>query len=361
MEDVGDAHICRKGRREYRDERIGTQTVDRKLDLLVWELKRYGVSVAGIQETKWFGNDVWVADGYTLLHSGRPLPSENDRAVRNEGVGNVLDTKATAAWKEAGEKWEAVSSRVVTARLMLSNARQRKPGGRSREAKNKYMTAVSVYVPTVKAPSSVKWKFLADLQDVLDKIPLSDILIMLGDINARVGRSDSENDLWAGVRGRHGMTDVNEAGKEFLEFCAINQLTIMNTWFAKKEIQLGTWMHPATKRNHMIDYIVMRASQRKLCTDVQVMRGANCWTDHQMVRAKVYMYIVYIVHSGRNKKKRQVPFAVHTLRNEDVADTYCECLSKQLKETPHDSGMPAEWNWKNLKSCIVKTAESTVV
>ena len=96
VEDVGDARICRKGRREYGDERIGAQTVDRKLDLLVRELKRYGVSVAGIQETKWFGNDVWVADGYTLLHSGRPLPSKNDRAVRNEGVGIVLDTKATA-------------------------------------------------------------------------------------------------------------------------------------------------------------------------------------------------------------------------------------------------------------------------
>ena len=33
-------------------------TVDRKLDLLVGELKRYRVSVAGIQETKWFGSDV---------------------------------------------------------------------------------------------------------------------------------------------------------------------------------------------------------------------------------------------------------------------------------------------------------------
>ena len=152
------------------------------------------------------------------------------------------------------------------------------------------MTVVSAYAPTAKAPSSVKWKFLADLQDVLDKIPQSDILIMLGDFNARVGMSDSENDPWAGVRGRHSTTDVNEAGEEFLEFCAINQLTIMNTRFAKKEIHLGTWMHRATKCNHMIDYIVMRASQHKLCTDVQVMGGANCWTDHQMVRAKVCVY-----------------------------------------------------------------------
>ena len=73
--------------------------MDRKLDLVVKELKRYGLSVAGIQESKWFGSNVWKAGGYTFLHSGRPLPGENDRATRNEGVGIAIDDKATSAWK----------------------------------------------------------------------------------------------------------------------------------------------------------------------------------------------------------------------------------------------------------------------
>ena len=106
----------------------------------------------------------------------------------------------------------------------------------------------------------------------------------------------------------------------------------------------------------MIDYVVMRASQQMYCTDAQVMRGANCWTDHQMVRAKV---CVYIAHSG-SKMKRSIPFAVHVLRSEDKAKAYTECLSQQLRETPHNTGMTAEWNWQKLKSCIVKAAESTV-
>ena len=76
------------------------------------ELTRYNISVAGIHETKWFGSDIW--------DSGRVyLPalwaSSTDQAVRNEGVGIALDRKATEAWKAAGEKWEAVSSRVVIA------------------------------------------------------------------------------------------------------------------------------------------------------------------------------------------------------------------------------------------------------
>ena len=61
----------------------------------------------------------------------------------------------------------------------------------------------------------------------------------------------------------------------------------MNTLIEKKPELLGTWMHPATMRCHMIDYAAMCANQRMLCTDVQVMSGANSWTDHQLVGAKV--------------------------------------------------------------------------
>ena len=50
-------------------EGIASGHVDRKLDLVVGELKRYGISVAGTQETKWFGKDVWsAAGGFTFLH-----------------------------------------------------------------------------------------------------------------------------------------------------------------------------------------------------------------------------------------------------------------------------------------------------
>ena len=90
--------VCRK-RTDGRSE-----GVDRKLDLLVHELQRYGVSKAGVQESKWFGVDVWTAaDGYTFLHSGRPLPGSADVATRNEGVGILLDARASEArWGDMG-------------------------------------------------------------------------------------------------------------------------------------------------------------------------------------------------------------------------------------------------------------------
>ena len=69
VECYDDGRVCQK--RKVLGERC--EAVDRKLDLLVGELKRYGVSLAGVQESKRFGKVVWpAADGYTFLDSGRP-------------------------------------------------------------------------------------------------------------------------------------------------------------------------------------------------------------------------------------------------------------------------------------------------
>ena len=69
----------------------GPHCVDRKLDFLVTELKRFDVAVADIQKTKWFGQDVWNVDRCTLLHSGCTFPGDGEPLLRNEGVGIVLD------------------------------------------------------------------------------------------------------------------------------------------------------------------------------------------------------------------------------------------------------------------------------
>ena len=52
----------------------GQRGEERKVDLIVREMKRYNVKVAGLQETKWFGCDVSDVAGSVVLASGRPLP-----------------------------------------------------------------------------------------------------------------------------------------------------------------------------------------------------------------------------------------------------------------------------------------------
>ena len=242
------------------------------------------------------------------------------------------------------------------ARLKWAGVGKKKHGKHKRD-KDMYVSVICVYAPTAKAPPGIKQKFFAELQDALDKIPESDILVVLGDFNARVGVLDQDSNLWRGILGRHGMTERNLAGHELLEFCAINNLSIMNTWFQKKEIHQGTWTHPATKRCLTIDFVMMRAEQRVHCKDVRAMRGANCWTDHVVIRAKL---TVRTPPFTSQKGKSCMPFAVHELSTSARRDEYREQLELQLQDRPHNDNDTSEQNWEALKHCIVTAAEETV-
>ena len=49
--------------------------------------------------------------------------------------------------------------------------------------------------------------------------------------------------MWHDVRGYHGVGELNESGEDLLSFCALNELTIMNTMFEKASIFKHTWQH----------------------------------------------------------------------------------------------------------------------
>ena len=164
-------------------------------------------------------------------------------------------------------------------------------------ASGTYVSVVCAYSSTAKAPPSIKLKFY-DLQDTINRIPHNDILVMLGDFNARVGVLDTGNNLWQGVIGKHGLSVI------FGILCIKSVLN--HEYLVPKEENLSR-NHPATKKCHMIDFVVMRAEQRVVCRDVQVMRGANCWTDHKLVRAKLK---VTVPHSAKRKEKISLPFAI---------------------------------------------------
>ena len=73
----------------------------------VAEPKNYNISIAGIPETKWFVSGIWPID------LGHELPADVDISTRRNGVGILLDGRATAAWQAVGEMWKAVSPQIV--------------------------------------------------------------------------------------------------------------------------------------------------------------------------------------------------------------------------------------------------------
>ena len=191
VEASGDHRICRA--RSTTDDGTG---VERKLDLLVNELQHYSISIAGIQKTKWFRSDIWPIGKRTFLHSGYVLPVDSYVAVRQNGVGILLDGRATAVWQAAVEAWNAVSPRIMCARLKLASAGPCLADGLHR-SRDVFMSVVCMYAPTVCAPGIMMKCFYDDLQDLLSSIPPNDLLLMSGDLNAHVGVRDRSSELWS--------------------------------------------------------------------------------------------------------------------------------------------------------------------
>ena len=205
------------------------------------------------------------------------MPGEGEKVERNEGVGIVLDPGMADSWRQGGEQWKPVRSRIVTVRLKLCE----KAAGKSRTRSGPvYNVVVSV---THRACQADKDKFYSDLQSVVDGVSGEGVLLIVGDLNAGVGSGKDGRGEWDAVRGRHGVGQTNEAGEVLLSWCSQNGLLVMNTVFQKKSIQKYTWQHPGNKQWHCIDYVIMRQRQRQMCCDVSVLRSADCWTDHKLL------------------------------------------------------------------------------
>ena len=71
--------------------------------------------------------------------------------------------------------------------------------------------------------------------------PRHDVLMVIGDLNAKVGRDNTGRE---DHMGKHGSGEMNENGELFADFCGLNGLVIGGTTFPHKEIHKTTWTSP---------------------------------------------------------------------------------------------------------------------
>ena len=82
------------------------------------------------------------------------------------------------------------------------------------QGKTFYITAIQVYHPTTNAEDTeVEW-FYDDLQGFLELTPKKDILLIIGNWNAKLGIQETP-----GVPGKFGLGVQNEAEQRLIEFC----------------------------------------------------------------------------------------------------------------------------------------------
>ena len=143
------------------------------------------------------------------------------------------------------------------------------------------ITVIQVYAPTHNAEEGeVEWIY-EDLQDLLELTPKKDVLFIIGDCNAIVGRQETP-----GVTGKFGLGVQNEAMQKLTEVCQEITLVIVNTLFQQHKRRLYTWTSADGQHRNQIDYILCSQRWRSSIQSTKTRRGADCDSDHELLIAK---------------------------------------------------------------------------
>lgn len=137
-----------------------------------------------------------------------------------------------------------------------------------------------IYAPTDDSDTNTKENFFEKLTEELMTTKNNVEIIILGDLNGRVGKA-----LDSKIIGRHGEDVVNDNGSRWIELCEQHSLQILNGFFQHKNIHKYTWIQKTKNLKSVIDYVIIKQNTCIKPYDVKVWRGAECGSDHFLVKA----------------------------------------------------------------------------
>ena len=144
------------------------------------------------------------------------------------------------------------------------------------------ITEIQVYAPTTNATKPEVEQFYEDLQDLLELTPQKDILLIIGDWNAKAGSQEIPR-----VTGKFGLGVQNEAGQRLTEFCQENALVTANTIFQQHRDDSTHGHHQMVNTEiNMIDYILCSQRWRSSIQLAKTRLVADCGSDHELLIAK---------------------------------------------------------------------------
>ena len=275
-------------------------------------LVKYKVDILALQEIRWRTMEVVKLKEYTLFNSGS---KENRR-----GTGFMIRNRL----RSCVIGYRPINDRICVLRL-----------------KGKFfnISLISVHAPIEDSTEEEKERFYGELERTYDQIQKHDVKMVLGDFNAKIGK---ENSLRP-VIGKHSKHDTTtENGIRLVDFAAARNMVISSTCFNHREIHKETWISPDGNTRNQIDHIIIDKRHATDISDIRSFRGAQCGSDHFLVRAA---YRQNISHKGYNMEK---------LEEEGIKNKISKKICDKLKEK---SGNGIEGKWKNLKDSIQSAAE----
>ena len=155
-----------------------------KLQQVLREMTNNKVEILCVSEARWTDSGRRIlASGHTIFYSGR---TDN---LHRGGVTVIVTRKVDKTVLE----WKPVNDRLMKVRFNSKFAK---------------LTIIACYAPTVEAEEEEKDEFYEQLEEEIRTTPRHDVLMVIGDLNARVGEDNTGKERAMGTQGLDVLTTM---------------------------------------------------------------------------------------------------------------------------------------------------------
>ncbi|XP_072015018.1 uncharacterized protein [Amphiura filiformis] len=173
---------------------------------------------------------------------------------------------------------EPIRYEDILGRTLITTSATKNDAGAAVGGGNPATTVIVTYCPTNVADEDIVENHYDSMRRAIESIPAHNLLIVMGDFNARVGLEDTKFTY-------HDTTNRN--GKYLVELATEKNLIIANTQFRKKAGKLWTFTSPGGNK-YQLDYILIRRKWRNSLQNAEAYNTfASVGSDHRIVSARI--------------------------------------------------------------------------
>lgn len=294
---------------------------------LISEIERYHIDILAIQETRWVDNGVSKMGKYTYMFSGR---SDNKH---ERGTGFIVHEKIAQHISD----FKPINDRICLLTIALKKSK---------------LTLICAYAPTDVSTEEDKEDFYNLLEETCLNIPNNHIRILLGDLNAKVGKEPE----YHCIAGRHSLhEESSDNGLRLINFAASFDMTISSTSFPRKNIYKGTWKSNDGTTVNQIDHVLIDNKYKRSITDVRTKRGADCDSDHFLVKTKLQCR--FLKPKLTNRPHRSPRWNTEALKDPEQVTKYQDSIENNMRRS-NVTAEDIESMWSKIKDTLSKAAES---
>jgi len=216
------------------------------------------------------------------------------------------------------------------------------------------MNMICAYAPTESGHEEAKDSFYEELEQVYDSMPSHRIKLLLGDMNAQVGK---ENTYKTTIR-KHSLHDrSNDNGIKLIKFEISKNMVVGSTRFKRKNIHKETWLSPGGRFSSQIDHVLIENKHKTIIKNVKSYKGADADTGHHLI---LIDFRIKMSMEWKKKQKILRKYDMNKLKNKETLRAYRETVTNFLGRREGFDKEQIEESWKAIKTSITESAEKFI-